>query len=90
MSTTFQLDVQQAPGRPPLLRVPDAEWAATHRAALRHLVTTHGALLVRGLGLPDPSVVGTVFAQLGDPLMAEREAFAPRGTYQPGVYTPGW
>ena len=72
-----------------MLRVPEADphWVTTHRAALRHLVTTHGALLVRGLGLPDPSVVGTVFAQLGDPLMAEREAFAPRETYQPGVYT---
>jgi hypothetical protein len=88
---TLQLDVQQAPGRPPMLwaDAPDGAplWAAGHGAALRHLVTSHGSLLVRGLGLADPATIGTVFAQLSDQLMAEREAFAPRAAYQPGVYS---
>ena len=89
MSATLQLDVQMPPGRPPLLRVPDADphWLTTHRGALRQLVTAHGALLVRGLGLSDPAAIGAVFAELGGPLMVERESFAPRDTYRPGVYT---
>ena len=56
--STSLLDVDVQPGKPPILRVDagpgDATaWTAVHRDALRGLVTRHGALLVRGLGLRD-------------------------------------
>ncbi|MGE5804043.1 MAG: TauD/TfdA family dioxygenase, partial [Gemmatimonadota bacterium] len=55
-------------------------------AALRDLVSEHGAVLVRGLGLRDVAQTEAVFRQLGS-LMTEREAFAPRRQYAPGVYS---
>jgi len=55
-------------------------------AALRDLVSEHGALLVRGLGLRDVAETEAVFRQLGS-LMTEREAFAPRRQHAPGVYS---
>src|SRR5437764_11999377 len=65
----------------------DAErWAAEHRDALRTLVTEHGSLLVRGLGLRDVAETGAVFCRLGS-LMPETEAFAPRRRYAQGVYS---
>ncbi|GGU87545.1 protein AmbC [Streptomyces filipinensis] len=84
-------DVELRPDRPALLRV-DApgdtpSWAAEHREALRALVTEHGALVVRGLGLRDPDTVGAVFARLAGELMTEREAFAPREAHGPGLYS---
>ncbi|RMB80467.1 TauD/TfdA family dioxygenase [Streptomyces shenzhenensis] len=85
------LDVEQAPDRPPLLHIDtpgDApSWAAEHRDALRAQVAEHGALLVRGLGPRTPEQVGAVFAALAGGLMTEREAFAPRETYSPGLYS---
>ncbi|MDT0542758.1 MULTISPECIES: TauD/TfdA family dioxygenase [Streptomyces] len=79
------------PGRPPVLHVesPDdaPSWAAEHRAALREQVAEHGVLLVRGLGLREVDQVGAVFAGLADDLMAEREAFAPRESHGPGLYS---
>ncbi|GAA3169399.1 MULTISPECIES: TauD/TfdA family dioxygenase [Streptomyces] len=78
-------------GRPPVLPVEPsgdpAHWAARHRDALRALVTEHGALLVRGLGLRDAAGTAAVFAALSDDLMAETESFAPRSLRAPGTYT---
>ncbi|GAA1271583.1 TauD/TfdA family dioxygenase [Pseudonocardia aurantiaca] len=85
------LDVEQRPGRTPLLQVdPTADapgWAAQHRDGLRAAVAQHGAVLVRGLGLRDAAQVAAVFQRLGTGLMAEREAFASRQTYADGVYS---
>ena len=48
------LDVDLAPGKPPMLRVAAAgdapAWAAEHRDALRAVAVEHGSVLVRGLG----------------------------------------
>ncbi|MGW1836831.1 TauD/TfdA family dioxygenase [Streptomyces sp. NPDC002067] len=78
-------------GRPPLLTVEPggdpAHWAARHRAALRALVTDHGALLVRGLGLRDAAATTAVLTALADDLMAETESFAPRSPRGTGTYT---
>ena len=79
------------PDKPPILHVEapgdTARWAAEHRDALRARVTEHGALLIRGLGLRDVEQVGAVFAGLAAGLMTEKEAFAPRQTYAPGLYS---
>ncbi|MDR3082442.1 MAG: TauD/TfdA family dioxygenase [Streptomyces sp.] len=85
------LDVEVQPGKPAILHVESPgnapSWAARHREALRARVTEHGALLVRGLRLREPDQVGAVFAGLAGGLMTEREAFAPRQTYSPGLYS---
>ncbi|MCN9243419.1 TauD/TfdA family dioxygenase [Streptomyces sp. RY43-2] len=85
------LEVALQPGKPATLQVDspgDAPgWAARHREALRARVTEHGAVLVRGLGLREPAQVGAVFAGLAGELMTEREAFAPRESYGPGLYS---
>jgi alpha-ketoglutarate-dependent taurine dioxygenase len=85
------LDVQLRPDRPPILRIDapgDAvSWAAAHREALRAQVTEHGALIVRGLRPRDAAEAGAVFTALAGELMAEKEAFAPRETLGPGVYS---
>ncbi|MFE9610630.1 TauD/TfdA family dioxygenase [Streptomyces sp. NPDC006012] len=85
------LDVELAPDSPPLLNIGTPTdplgWAAEYRDALRAQVSEHGALMVRGLGLRTPDQVGTVFAGLAGGLMTEREAFAPRETYSPGLYS---
>ncbi|MFD9303476.1 TauD/TfdA family dioxygenase [Streptomyces sp. NPDC060048] len=81
------------PGTPPVLHVPTPApadvpaWAAEHRHTLRDLVTEHGALLVRGLGLCDTGQVGAVFDRLTPVLMTDTEAFAPRQSHAPGVYS---
>src|SRR6266704_5897299 len=89
-SPTSLPNVDLQPGRPPILRVDatgDAErWASEHRNALRALVAEHGSLLVRGLGLRDATETEAVFRQLGS-LVTEKEAFAPRRCYAPGVYS---
>jgi alpha-ketoglutarate-dependent taurine dioxygenase len=84
--------VQTAPGKPPLLPVQvggrAADWTAAHRDALRHAVLSHGAVLVRGLGLRSHAEVGDVFrAFSGGRLLPERESFAPRTVHQPGVFS---
>ncbi|MEU4035679.1 TauD/TfdA family dioxygenase [Streptomyces collinus] len=85
------LDVELRPDRPAVLHVdppPDPPgWAAAHRDSLRALVTEHGALVVRGLGLREAPQTGAVFAGLAGDLMAEREAFAPRDAYGQGLYS---
>ncbi|MEV7525393.1 TauD/TfdA family dioxygenase [Streptomyces sp. NPDC091371] len=81
------------PGRPPVLRVPSpatpdrSAWAAEHRHSLRDIVTEHGAVLVRGLGLVDAGQVGAVFSRLAPALMTDTESFAPRQARTPGVYS---
>ncbi len=88
--STAVLNVDLQPGKPPILRAEapgdPARWSAEHRDALRALVAEHGALLVHGLGLRDAAETEAVFRQLGS-LMTEREAFAPRRCYAPGVYS---
>jgi alpha-ketoglutarate-dependent taurine dioxygenase len=94
MSSPFPLallDIDQQPGKPPMLRADapgDApSWAAEHKDALRAVVAEHGSVLVRGLGLRDASEVSAVFRQLANGLMVEREAFASRRIYSDGVYS---
>lgn len=80
-------------GKPPILHLPTPApadlpaWAAEHRHTLRSLVTEHGAVLVRGLGLYDTGQAGALFGQLTPGLMTDTEAFAPRQAYAPGVYS---
>ena len=89
-SPTSLLNVDLRPGTPPMLQVEatgDApRWAAEHRDALRAAVAEHGSLLVRGLGLRDAAETEAVFRGLAS-LMTEKEAFAPRRSYFPGVYS---
>ncbi|WP_274912030.1 TauD/TfdA family dioxygenase [Streptomyces sp. WZ-12] len=90
-SSTTLLDVAVQPGRPPILLAEGgddpARWAGQHRDALYATLREHGALLVRGLGLGDAAVTAAVFRALSGGLMAERESFAPRERYEPGVYS---
>src|SRR5687767_5383745 len=89
-SLTSLLDVALQPGKPPMLRAEatgdPARWVAGRRDALRAAVAEHGSLLVRGLGLRDVPETEAVFRQLGS-LSTEKEAFAPRRSYSPGVYS---
>ena len=85
------LDLDLVPGKPPMLRVAttgDApSWVAEHRDALRGVVTEHGSVLVRGLGLRDAAGFGAVAQRLATVLMTETEAFASRRNYSDGVYS---
>jgi alpha-ketoglutarate-dependent taurine dioxygenase len=89
-SPSLLLDVDLQPGKPPMLRAEatgdPARWVAGHRDALRATSAEHGSLLVRGLGLRDAADTEAVFRRLGS-LMTDREAFAPRRRYSPGVYS---
>ena len=90
-SPASPLDVQLQPGRPPMIWAAAAsdpqDWAAHHRDALRAVVTQHGSVLVRGLGLRDVAQAGAVFQGIGGDLMVEREAFAQRQRYAGGLYS---
>jgi alpha-ketoglutarate-dependent taurine dioxygenase len=87
---TSLLNLDLRPGEPPMLRVEApgeaARWAADHRDALRAAAAGHGSLLVRGLGLRNAEEIEVVFRTLGS-LMTEKQAFAPRRRYSPGVYS---
>ncbi|MFI5688105.1 TauD/TfdA family dioxygenase [Streptomyces sp. NPDC051636] len=89
--TTRPLELDLRLDRMPILTTGPTDaasrWTAEHRDELRSLVTEHGALLVRGLGLHDLSETASVFRQLATGLMDEREAFATRRTYGNGVYS---
>ncbi|MGW0998981.1 TauD/TfdA family dioxygenase [Streptomyces sp. NPDC002520] len=84
------LDVELRPDKPAILHVDSpgdtTSWAARYRESLRAQVAEHGALLVRGLNLRDAGQAGAVFAGIADGLMTEREAFAPRQAFGPGLY----
>jgi alpha-ketoglutarate-dependent taurine dioxygenase len=90
-SLTSLTDVELRPGKPPMVRAEAggdaASWAAGHRNALRTMVTVHGSVLVRGLGLRDAAQTGAVFQRLAASLMPEQEAFAPRQSYPGGLYS---
>jgi alpha-ketoglutarate-dependent taurine dioxygenase len=94
MSSPFPLallDIDQQPGKPPILRA-DAQgdtpsWGAEHKDALRAVVAEHGSVLVRGLDMRDAPETSAVFRQLSNGLMVEREAFASRRIYSDGVYS---
>src|SRR5438552_6243388 len=90
LSATSVLNVDLEPEAPPTLRVEvsgDARgWVAEHRDALRAAVAEHGSIMLRGLGLRDAAETEAVFRTLGN-LLTEREAFAPRRRYSPGVYS---
>src|SRR5438093_5618609 len=89
-SATSLPNLDLKPGKPTMLRVEATDdatrWAGEHRDALRAAVVEHGSLLVRGLRLRDAAEVEAVFRQLGS-LMSEKEAFAARRNYSPGVYS---
>ncbi len=64
-----------------------AAWVSANLARIRDLVAGHGAVLIRGLPVKDrPSAVAAVRAVIGAGV-AEREAFAPRDTYDDGIYS---
>jgi hypothetical protein len=89
-STTRLLDPVTDPGRPPVLTVDAAgdapSWAGRHRDEVRAVVSEHGAVLIRGLGLADVAGTGAVVASLVDGLTTEQETFAARRTYSDGLY----
>ncbi|MGW4686097.1 TauD/TfdA family dioxygenase [Streptomyces sp. NPDC004244] len=84
-------DGRRDEGRPAVVTVADAAdpaaWAAEHREALYRIVASQGAVLVRGLGLNDAAAAAAVLKTLGGDLMPEREAFAPRWTYDDRIYS---
>ncbi|WP_030925586.1 TauD/TfdA family dioxygenase [Streptosporangium amethystogenes] len=64
-----------------------ASWIGEHGVLIRESVATHGAVLVRGLPIGDrAAAIAAVRAVTGE-AMPEREGFAPRDTYGPGVYS---
>ncbi|MFI9615834.1 TauD/TfdA family dioxygenase [Streptomyces sp. NPDC052023] len=79
------------PQAPPLIEaqgVSDAPaWAAEQRETLRDIVTDHGAVTIRGLGLRAPADVESVLRGLTDRPATEREAFAARELHAEGVYS---
>ncbi|MGW0816476.1 TauD/TfdA family dioxygenase [Streptomyces viridiviolaceus] len=90
-SLAAPLDVELSPDAPAVAHIDTpadvTSWAEQHREALRAQVTEHGALLVRGLGLRETDQVGAVFSRLTGGLMTERESFAPRQEFAPGLYS---
>ena len=87
---TSTLDVTIAPGRPAILATGPAtdapHWLEQHRDPVREQLATHGALLVRGLGLRSAADVAAASRALAGPAMVEREAFAVRAPLAGGVY----
>ncbi|MFI5800322.1 TauD/TfdA family dioxygenase [Streptomyces sp. NPDC051677] len=85
------LDGRRDEGRPAVVTVADASdpvaWAAEHREALYRIVASQGAVLIRGLGLHDATGASAVLRTLADELMTEREAFAPRWSYDDRIYS---
>lgn len=90
-SSVCLLDIDIRPGKPPLVLAEPAydapSWAGEHWEELNGLVTEHGSVVVRGLGLREATEVAAVFQQVATDLMIEREAFASRKAYSDGVYS---
>jgi alpha-ketoglutarate-dependent taurine dioxygenase len=84
-------DTAVAQVRPPVVvaeaTTDPAGWLARHRADVASIVDRCGAALVRGLGITDEKAAATAIRALATDLMAEREPFAPRTRYAPGVYS---
>ncbi|MEU9502437.1 TauD/TfdA family dioxygenase [Streptomyces sp. NPDC048196] len=83
--TAPDLCVEVNPGKPALLRVTErlrpehaADWITERRAELDELVLRHGAVLVRGLGIPDAAALQRVGERITTRAAPEREAFARR------------
>ncbi|MEU6667432.1 TauD/TfdA family dioxygenase [Streptomyces sp. NPDC046727] len=72
------------PGRTPLLQLPHQELPAP---AVRQLLTRHGAVLLRGLGLTAPADLARAAHTLGVTPVPEREGFAARDDFGQGVYS---
>ncbi|MET8012169.1 TauD/TfdA family dioxygenase [Streptomyces sp. NPDC005271] len=64
-----------------------ATWVTEQREEIRALVARHGAVLVRGLHLDGPGHAVSVVRRIIGEGMAEREGFAPRDEYGPGLYS---
>ncbi|MGW2836554.1 TauD/TfdA family dioxygenase [Streptomyces sp. NPDC001493] len=90
-TATAPADQERGPGRPAMLRVragdDPAGWAAGARDGLHAALAEHGAVLVRGLGLHDTDGVAAVLGGLAAEPVTERETFAARRTYSPGVHS---
>ncbi|MFF0189220.1 TauD/TfdA family dioxygenase [Streptomyces sp. NPDC005244] len=90
-STISPLDLDLEPGRPAMLRVRGTHdpvgWAAEARQVLASALAEHGAVVIRGLELHDATEVAAVLDRLGAEPVAEKETFAQRETYGPGVYS---
>lgn len=90
-TTASLLKMDLNPGKPPILytETPDdvSAWADEHHRALRTLVAEHGSVLIRGLQLCDADRAGTLLHRLAPAPMTDKEAFARRQTYTPGVYS---
>ncbi|MFF4246860.1 TauD/TfdA family dioxygenase [Streptomyces sp. NPDC001822] len=89
--TAAPLELDWGPDRPAMLEVQaagdPAGWAAGARDGLHAALVEHGAVLVRGLGLHDADGVTAVLERLAAEPVTERETFAPRQTYSPGVHS---
>ncbi|QTD96741.1 TauD/TfdA family dioxygenase [Streptomyces cyanogenus] len=80
-----ELDLELAPGKPPILRVVESvapghlpEWIGERADALEAALLQHGAVLIRGLGVRDAVALGGVGERLSGTVVPEREAFARR------------
>jgi len=93
LEATAEADHSPVPAPPPggvaVLRAPApddaASWAARHRTTVLRALADHGAVLLRGLAVATPGAVEAVARALGVDPAQERERFAARRTYHPGV-----
>jgi alpha-ketoglutarate-dependent taurine dioxygenase len=70
---------QEPPGR--------LDWLHRARPRLRELLAACGAVMIRGLEVRTPARAAEVSRALLTVPLEEREGFAPRETYAPGVYS---
>ncbi|MEU1710844.1 amino acid adenylation domain-containing protein [Streptomyces sp. NPDC005706] len=80
-----ELGLELNPGKPPILRITEAmagnrlrAWTDEHRSALEAALLTHGAVLIRGLGVHDAGVLAQVAESMSGAIVPEVEAFARR------------
>ncbi|MEU7581486.1 amino acid adenylation domain-containing protein [Streptomyces sp. NPDC041068] len=79
------LGLELSPGKPPILRITEAvagdrlrAWTAEHRGRLEAALLTHGAVLIRGLGVRDAAALAQVAEPMSGAIVPETEAFARR------------
>lgn len=89
--TTSPIALEREPGQPAILRIrgtdDPARWATEAREGLSAALVEHGAVMIRGLKLRDTADVTAVLEQLDVEPVTERETFAQRKTYTPGVHS---